>query len=74
MNAPSPVAELSPRDKKIVISGLTLVAGVSWLYMFYMAWAMENMHLVDMWMPPMGGMPCLDGMGLPSCSFSCGSA
>ncbi|MGI9228081.1 MAG: DUF2182 domain-containing protein, partial [Gammaproteobacteria bacterium] len=25
------------------------------LYMFYMAWAMENMHLVNMWMPPRGG-------------------
>ena len=57
MNVPTaPVAGLSPQDKKIVISGLILVSGVCWLYMFYMAWAMENMHLVDMWMPPMAGM------------------
>ncbi len=46
---------LGLKDKKIIISGLFIVAGMGWLYMFYMAWAMENMHLVDMWMPPRGG-------------------
>lgn len=45
---------LSLRDKFIIYSGLFFVAGVGWLYMFYMAWAMQNMHLVDMWMPPIG--------------------
>jgi predicted metal-binding membrane protein len=45
---------LNLRDKKIVYSGLLIVASAGWLYMFYMAWAMQNMHLVDMWMPPVG--------------------
>ena len=48
-------AELSQKDKRIVLSGVFIVAAVGWAYMFYMAWAMENMHLVDMWMPPRGG-------------------
>lgn len=48
-------AELSLQDKIIVLTGLSLVAVIGWLYMFYMAWAMENMHLVDMWMPPSSG-------------------
>lgn len=42
-------------DRKIVAGGLFFVAAIGWLYVFYMAWAMENMHLVDMWMPPRGG-------------------
>lgn len=46
---------LSLRDKLIVYGGITLVSLVGWAYMFYMGWAMENMHLVDMWMPPRGG-------------------
>ena len=36
--------------------GLTLVAllaGIGWLYLFYMAWAMDNMDTVSMWMPPL---------------------
>lgn len=45
---------LSTKDKKIVYTGLFIVSATGWLYMFYMAWAMENMHLVDMWMPPLG--------------------
>ncbi len=54
------VSKLSPHnlsleDKKIIVAGLFVVAAVGWIYMFYMAWAMENMHLVDMWMPPKGG-------------------
>ena len=48
-------SSLSSKDKKIVLTGLFLVSAVGWLYMFYMAWAMKNMHLVDMWMPPRGG-------------------
>jgi len=46
---------LNPKDKIIVFTGLFIVSIAGWLYMFYMAWAMENMHLVDMWMPPRGG-------------------
>jgi len=47
--------QLSFKDKKIVISGLFIVAAIGWVYMFYMAWAMNHMHIVDMWMPPRGG-------------------
>ena len=48
-------SNLSPEDRKVIISGLFIVAAIGWVYMFYLAWAMENMHLVDMWMPPNGG-------------------
>ncbi len=48
-------SNLSQQDKIIVITGLLTVASLGWIYMFYMAWAMENMHLVDIWMPPRGG-------------------
>ncbi len=48
-------AALSPQDKRIVLSGLVLVTAIGWLYMFYMAWVMNNMHLIDMWMPPQSG-------------------
>ncbi len=51
-----PITSLSQQDKKIVVSGLFTVAAIGWLYMFYMAWAMENVHLIDMWMPPHGGV------------------
>ena len=51
---PTISAQLSLKDKGIVVSGLFIVAAVGWAYMFYMAWAMQNMHLVDMWMPPQG--------------------
>lgn len=55
MNSPQQhIAGLSPQDRKLIVSGLILVSGVGWLYIFYMAWAMGNMHLVDMWMPPLG--------------------
>ena len=48
-SAPS---QLSLRDRVIVYGGVFLVSAMGWAYMFYMGWAMENMHLVDMWMPP----------------------
>ena len=48
-------AQLSPKDKKIILSGLIFVSAIGWAYMFYMAWAMQNMHLVEMWMPPNSG-------------------
>ena len=47
--------QLSHKDKKIILTGLFLVAAAGWAYMFYMAWAMQNMHLVEMWMPPRSG-------------------
>ena len=57
MNAQNPVSSfLSSQDKVIIFLGLVLVSLVGWLYLIYMAWAMENMHLVDMWMPPRSGM------------------
>ena len=48
-------SSLTLRDKIIVYGGVFLVCAIGWAYMAYMAWAMENMHLVDMWMPPQGG-------------------
>ena len=48
-------ATLSSRDRWIVYAGVFFVSAIGWAYMAYMAWAMENMHLVDMWMPPRGG-------------------
>jgi predicted metal-binding membrane protein len=51
---------LSLRDKVIIYGGVFLVSLVGWVYMFYMGWAMENMDLVDMWMPPMGGTRAWD--------------
>ena len=57
MNAQNPVSSfLSSQDKVIIFLGLALVSLAGWLYLIYMAWAMENMHLVDMWMPPRSGM------------------
>ena len=47
-----PPRDLSLEDKQIVIGGIFFVSAMGWMYLFYMAWAMENMHLVDMWMPP----------------------
>ena len=52
---PSVSSQLSLRDRMIVYGGVFLVGAMGWVYMFYMGWAMENMHLVDMWMPPQGG-------------------
>ena len=56
MNVQTPIpSSLSSQDKIIVLLGLALVAAIGWLYVVYMAWAMDNMHLVDMWMPPRSG-------------------
>ncbi len=49
------ITHLSQQDKKIVVAGLFTVAAIGWLYIFYMTWAMHNMHVIDMWMPPRGG-------------------
>ena len=40
------------RDHLIVYAGLMVLFVISWSYMAYMGWAMQNMHLVEMWMPP----------------------
>ena len=41
------------RDHIIVYGGLTVLFLMGWAYMGYMAWAMQNMDVVEMWMPPM---------------------
>lgn len=48
-------SELNLEDKKIIGAGLAVVTSLGWIYILYMAWAMENMHIVDMWMPPRDG-------------------
>lgn len=40
------------RDHMIVYTGLFILFLLSWGYMVYMGWAMQNMDVVDMWMPP----------------------
>lgn len=47
--------QLNTKDKNIIFFGLFIVTAIGWSYMFYMAWAMHNMHMVDMWMPPLSG-------------------
>ena len=42
--------------KASTLTVIALLATSAWGYMVYMAWAMDNMHLVDMWMPPRGDM------------------
>ena len=43
------------RDHCIVYAGMFVVCLLGWGYMAYMAWAMHNMDIVDMWMPPRAG-------------------
>jgi predicted metal-binding membrane protein len=43
------------RDHFIVYSAMLVVCLAAWGYMAYMAWAMQNMDVVDMWMPPRSG-------------------
>ncbi len=43
---------LDPGVRLPVLAMIAALAAVGWGYMIYMAWAMEQMHLVDMWMPP----------------------
>lgn len=50
-------ARPSLRSYLLVGGGLAGVALIGWAYMLYMAWAMENMDKVDMWMPPAGAAP-----------------
>ena len=46
---------LSLRERWVVYGGVFLIIAIAWAYMLYMVWAMDNMHLVDMWMPPKAG-------------------
>ena len=43
------------RDHWIVYSGVLLLFLFGWSYMGYMGWAMQNMDIVEMWMPPRAG-------------------
>ena len=43
------------RDHWIVYAGVIVLFSLGWGYMAYMGWAMQNMHVVDMWMPPRAG-------------------
>ncbi len=50
-----PLVALDFRSRWIVFSLLFALAGIGWFYLVYMAWAMQNMELVEMWMPPVAG-------------------
>ena len=43
------------RDHWIVYFGVGSLFVLGWMYMAYMAWAMQNMDVVEMWMPPRAG-------------------
>ena len=47
-----PLAALDSRSRWSVFALVASIAAIGWIYLIYMVWVMENMHLVDMWMPP----------------------
>ena len=47
---------LVPAARLSMLAVVAALAASGWAYMIYMTWAMENMHLVDMWMPPQAGL------------------
>ena len=49
-------SSLDATARMAVVTTVAALLVVGWGYMIYMAWAMGNMHLVDMWMPPRAGM------------------
>ena len=49
-------SELDPTARTLTIALIASLTVSAWGYMWYMAWAMGNMHLVDMWMPPQAGV------------------
>ena len=51
-----PLSALDSRSCWIIGILLSALAGVGWIYLVYMAWAMQNMDLVEMWMPPYAGI------------------
>jgi len=55
MSADSLSPNYFSRDHWIVYTGMLAVCLLGWGYMAYMAWAMQNMDVVDMWMPPRAG-------------------
>ncbi len=55
MNSSSFTQRYFSRDHWIVYFGMLVVCMLGWGYMAYMEWAMRNMHIVDMWMPPNAG-------------------
>ena len=50
-----PLSSLLFRQKTIIYAGLLAIGLASWGYMLWMAWAMEHMDVIEMWMPPRGG-------------------
>ena len=52
---PKETTLLSLRDRLIVYGGVLLIIAIAWAYMLHVGRAMDNMHLVDMWMPPNAG-------------------
>ncbi len=52
MNERSVLQNPATRDHFIVYVGLFLLLLISWAYMGYMVWAMQNMDVINMWMPP----------------------
>ena len=52
----STLSTLPPPIRAAVFAMIAALATAGWGYMVYMAWAMDHMHLVDMWMPPHPGV------------------
>lgn len=48
-------ASLDPTVRTLILLMIVALTAVGWGYMIYMAWAMDNMHLIEMWMPPRSG-------------------
>ena len=48
-------ADIPAAARLLTLAVIATLAATGWGYMVYMAWAMDNMHLVEMWMPPRGG-------------------
>ena len=53
---PQPI-RLGLREYLIVGGGVAGISLIGWAYMIYMAWAVNHMDLVDMWMPPGASQP-----------------
>ena len=53
-------SSLDPAVRRPILAMVAALTAGGWGYMLYMAWAMENMHLVDMWMPPWSSVRAWD--------------
>lgn len=51
-----PILALDNRSRWTVIALVVALLSVGWIYMLYMAWGMQNMATVEMWMPPLASM------------------